>query len=215
MTTQLKVLIAEDHGLVRAGIRALLTQLGVPIAGEARDGNEALELIDQLHPDLVLMDLSLPGLNGLEAIRRALEKHPRLRIVVLSMHSDRQYVRQALVAGAVGYVLKSSDPEELEQALAAAERRELWLSPAIAQTVRDELVKGLKGGPESDLTPRQREVLQLIAEGHSTKQIAKRLNVSVKTVEAHRAQIMERLEIRHVAGLVRYAIRAGLVSGEE
>ncbi len=211
----LKVLIAEDHGLVRAGLRALLGQLGYPVAGEACDGHEALEQIDRVMPDVVLMDLSLPGLNGIEAMRRALEKHPRLRFVVVSMHADKHYVRQALHAGAIGYVLKGADPDELEQALEAAGRHERWLSPAIAGTESDALARGLHRSPATDLTPRQREVLQLIAEGYSTKQIARRLTVSVKTVEAHRAQIMERLEIRHVAGLVRYAIREGVISGDE
>lgn len=212
---QPRVLIVEDHGLVRAGLRAMLEQLGVVVVGEAADGREALERIAELEPAVVLMDVSMPGLNGLEAMRRALKADPRLKVLIVSMHADKEYVRQALEAGAAGYLLKSADPAELEQAIAAVGRGELWLSPAIGHSVSEELVQGLKGAPRGALSPRQREVLQLISEGQSTRQIARRLGVSVKTVETHRAHIMERLDIRHVAGLTRYAIRSGLVSPYE
>ncbi len=210
-----RVLLVDDHGLVRAGLKAMLEQHGIVVVGEASDGREALERIAALAPDVVLMDLSMPGFSGLEALRRAVAEQPRLKVIVVSMHSDREYVRQALAAGAAGYLMKSADPSELADAIAAVGRGELWLSSAMGPSAREELMRGLKGAPRSELSPRQREVLQLISEGQSTKQIARRLGVSVKTVETHRAQIMERLDIRHVAGLTRYAIRAGLVSPHE
>jgi DNA-binding NarL/FixJ family response regulator len=210
--TSRRVLLVDDHGLVRAGLRCLLeSMLDIEVVGEAGDGREALKLIEKLHPDVVLMDLSMPVLNGLEAIRRSAKLAPKPRVLVLSMHADKVYVRHALAAGAAGYVLKTADRGELAMAVATVARGESWLSPAIAKSVIEDLIAGT---PDEDLTPRQREVLQLIAEGHSTKDIARRLHLSVKTIETHRAQIMQRLDIHDVAGLVRYAIRRLLVSGE-
>lgn len=218
--TRTRVLLVEDHGLVRAGFRALLDQLpDVEVIGEAADGAEALRMVTELRPDVVLMDISMPGLNGLEATRRAARLQPPPKILVLSMHADRTYVREALAAGATGYLLKDSERNELELALAAVASGQGWISPAVARGVIDDAVqRPLDQAPRAaieDLTARQREVLQLIAEGNSTKQIAQRLELSVKTVETHRAQIMARLDIRHVAGLVRYALRAGIIAEDD
>jgi DNA-binding NarL/FixJ family response regulator len=215
----LRILIADDHGLVRAGIRSLFESLGVEVVAEAGDGVEALRLIAQLHPAVVLMDVSMPGMNGLEAARRVARQHPHTRVLMLSMHADGEYVRQALVAGAAGYLLKSAERGELEMALTAVARGDMWLSPAVSRLVIAQLLRvphALESGSGSieQLTPRQREVLQLVVEGHSTKKIAQRLQISMKTVETHRAQIMERLDIHNVASLVHYAIRAGLLRPE-
>jgi DNA-binding NarL/FixJ family response regulator len=167
------------------------------------------------HPDLALFDISMPGLNGLEATARAVKEYPRTRVVVLSMHADDEYVYRALRAGAAGYLLKNADRRELELAVRAVARGETWLSPAVSKKV----IAAFSGGkhledPVEVLTPRQREILQLVAEGHSTKEIAQRLDLSVKTVESHRSQLMERLGIHDVSGLVRYAIRLGIVRVE-
>ena len=206
-----RVLLAEDHTLVRAGLRALLDGLpNIEVVGEAEHGGEAVTMATQLRPDVVLMDLSMPILNGIEATRRVMKLRPRPRILVLSMHDDTEYVRQALSAGASGYLLKSAAVRELELALAAVVRGEVWISPAIARGVVDDLTRRNQTGHDA-LTPRQREILQLVAEGHTTKQIAKRLHIGMKTVDAHRAQIMERLDIHNIAGLVRYAIRTGVI----
>lgn len=203
--------------LVRAGLRALLehTLPDIEVVGEADNGSEALKLIPQLHPDVVLMDITMPVLNGIETTRRAIKQNPRTRVLIVSVHAEKDYVRQALVAGASGYIVKSATEHEFALAIAAVLRGEVWISPAVAQTVVDEVLRAkTNGSPTEELTPRQREVLQLVAEGHSTKQIARRLHLSVKTVETHRAQIMQRLDVRNVAGLVRYAIRNKIVSGD-
>jgi DNA-binding NarL/FixJ family response regulator len=212
----LRVLIADDHSLVRAGIRSLLESLdGVQVVGEAADGSEALRLIGEQAPDLALLDISMPGLNGLEATARATKEHPQTRVIVLSMHADDEYVYRAFRAGAIGYLLKNADRGELELAVRAAARGEAWLSPAISRKVIAAFADGRwTKDPVEVLTPRQREILQLVAEGHSTKDIAYRLNLSVKTVESHRGQLMDRLGIHDVSGLVRYAIRLGIVRAE-
>ncbi len=217
--TRLRILLAEDHALVRAGLRSLLQVIpGLDVVGEAANGNDALRLTMELRPDVVLMDVSMPELNGLEATRRATAAHAPARVVMLSMHADEEYVRQALVAGAAGYLLKTSDRGELELAVRAAARGDLWLSPAISRSMVPVFmgkcaVTSVNSSLER-LTSRQREVLQLIAEGHTTKQIAHRLRLSVKTVESHRANLMKRLEIHDVARLVRYAIRVGIIQVE-
>jgi len=201
-----RVLLADDHALVRAGIRALLEGLeGVTVVAEAGNGGEVLELARKHRPDVVLLDISMPGLGGLEA--SALLK-------MLSMHANEEYVLQALRAGASGYMLKDSATAELELALQAVMQGETYLSPRISKQMVEGYVQRVGGEqPKSDnLTPRQRQVLQLIAGGHSTKEIAYRLELSVKTVETHRAQLMDRLQIRDIAGLVKYAIRNGLVT---
>jgi DNA-binding NarL/FixJ family response regulator len=213
--TPVRVLLADDHALVRAGIRALLEGLeGVTVVAEAGNGGDVLALARKHCPDVVLLDISMPGLGGLEAGAQLKHDLPEVRVVMLSMHANEEYVLQALRAGAVGYMLKDSATAELDLALQAVMRGETYLSPRISKQMVEGYVQRVGGEqPAADsLTPRQRQVLELIAGGHSTKEIAYRLELSVKTVETHRAQLMDRLQIRDIAGLVKYAIRNGLVS---
>ena len=215
--TPIRVILAEDHALVRASMKNLLEVFeGVEVVAEARDGREAVELVEKHQPSVVLMDISMPGLNGLEATRRIVKDHPRVRVIVLSAHADEENVLQALRAGASGYVLKASEPVELELAIASVARGERFLSPGISKQVIEILLNGSPDLTNSleQLSPRQREILQLVAEGHSSKEIARLLNTSVKTVESHRSSLMERLDIHDVAGLVRFAVRHGLVQIE-
>ncbi len=210
-----RVILADDHTLVRAGLRKLLESMpDFLVVGEAGDGLALLALVETLKPHLVLMDIAMPGLNGLEATARLVKLHPDIRVLILSMHQNEEYVRQALRHGAVAYLLKDAAPMELELALTAVLRGETYLSPAVSKGVLSDYVQRLRGEEASGdgLSPRQREVLQLIAEGHSTKEIARRLDLSVKTVDTHRSQLMKQLDIHEVAGLVRYAMRVGLVS---
>ena len=212
----LRVLLVDDHALVRAGMRSLLREIeGVEVVAEAADGAEALRLAAEQRPDVVLLDIAMKGMNGLDAAARLREQLPLAKVIVLSMHTSEEYVLLALRAGAAGYLIKDSATAELELALRAVVRGETYLSPAISRQVVDGYVQRVGAAAAPDpLTPRQREVLKRIAEGRSTKEIAYELKLSVKTVETHRAQIMERLGIRDVAGLVRYAMRAGLVPPE-
>lgn len=211
----LRLVLVDDHALVRAGLRALLGEMnGVSVVAEASDGREALQLIAEHKPDIALLDISLPGLNGLEVAARVAKDHPATRVIILSMHGDDESVRRALTAGAAGYLLKNSDRSELELALRTVARGDAWLSPAVTKKVVMAFAEGARTPAQEAfevLTPRQREVLQLIAEGHSSKEIAGRLNLSPKTVETHRTELMARLGIHGVAGLVRYAIQIGLV----
>lgn len=209
----IRVLLADDHALVRAGMRSLLGAMAqVDVVGEASSGEEALAIASRERPDVVLMDIAMRGMTGLEAAGRMRQACPGVRVVILSMHSGEEYVLQALRAGAVGYLLKDAATGELELALRSVMRGESWFSPAVSRQVVEGYVQRVGGEPVADvLTARQREVLRLVARGRSTKEIAYDLNLSVKTVETHRAQIMERLGIRDVAGLVRYALRTGLV----
>jgi DNA-binding NarL/FixJ family response regulator len=212
-----RVLLADDHALVRAGIRAVLEDFPwIVVVGEAGDGREALVRAGELEPDVVLLDISMPGMNGLEAAARILDETPACRVLILSMHLNEEYVLQALRAGASGYVLKDSAPSDLAEAIGAVVEGRTYFSPALSQGAVGEYLRrvGRDTHPEPVLTPRQREILQLIAEGDSTKTIAGRLGLSVKTVEAHRTQIMARLDIHEVAGLVRYAIREGIATAE-
>jgi DNA-binding NarL/FixJ family response regulator len=211
----IRMMLAEDHTLVRAGIRALLQNLEeVEVVAEAGDGREALRLVEIHEPDVVLMDIAMAGLNGLEATARISKTFPNVRVIILSMHANEEYVLQALRAGAVGYLLKDAGTAELELAIRAVARNETYLSPLVSKHVVADYVRRVGGEPSSleRLTRRQREILQLIAEGHSTQEIAQMLSISGKTVETHRSQLMERLDIHDVAGLVRYAIRMGLVT---
>jgi DNA-binding NarL/FixJ family response regulator len=213
----IRVLLADDHSLLRAGLRALLSGFeGVEVVGEAGDGREALQLLKQLAPDVLMTDIAMPGLNGLEAAARVAQDFPEIRVLILSMHATEEYVLRALRAGAAGYLLKEADPTELELALRAVARGETYLTPSVSKhVITDYLMRLGDQSTSADLlTPRQREILQLIAEGHSTKEIASLLHLSIKTVETHRAQLMERLDIRDVAGLVRYSIRIGLVCSD-
>jgi DNA-binding NarL/FixJ family response regulator len=215
MMKPVRVLLADDHVLVRAGLRKLLESIpDLEVVGEADDGLAVLALVEQLQPDLVLMDISMPGLNGLEATARLMKQWPRLRILVLSMHQNEEYVRQALRHGAAGYMLKDAAPMELDTAVKTVLQGESFLSPAVSKSVESDCIQSFRSDnrPGTPLTPRQREVLTLIAEGHSNKEIARRLDLSVKTVDTHRSQMMKQLEIHEVAGLVRYALRQGLIS---
>jgi len=223
----MRVLLADDHALVRAGIRALLTGLpDVDSVIEAGDGQEALSLLRELRPDVALVDIAMPGLNGLELAARVMREAPETRLVILSMHGTPGHVAQALRAGVCGYLLKDSAADELPVLLRAVMRGETYLSPTISKQVVDGYLgrtsspgtaaaAGAPDGSDLDvLTSRQREILQLVAEGKSTKEVAQLLDLSAKTVETHRAQIMDRLGIRDLAGLVRYAVRTGLVSSD-
>jgi len=208
----IRVLLADDHKLVRAGIRSLLEKISsVEIVGEAGDGQEAIRLVEKHEPDLVLTDIAMPGLNGLEVTRHLAKTFPRVRVVILTMYTDDEHVYLALRAGAAGYLLKASAREELELAIRAVARGDTYLSPPISKPLIIECIHGTQVGPLGGLSSRQTQVLQLIARGKTTKQIALELSVSVKTVESHRMQLMDRLEIHHIPGLVRFAIKVGLV----
>jgi len=213
----LRILLADDHTLVRAGIRSLLAQLpGVAVVAEAADGREALKLAALHRPDTVVMDIAMPGLNGLEATLRLRKKFPDLRVIILSMHANEEYVRQAFKSGASGYLLKKSAVAELEVALRAVHEGHTYLSPALARAITPQQLSrpGETPTPQEKLTPRQREILQLIAESRTTKEIAQQLELSAKTVEFHRVRLMQRLGIYDVPGLVRYALRTGLAGPE-
>ncbi len=204
-----RVLLVDDHVLVRAGLAALIGRLdGWEVVGEAGDGEAALVLAEALVPDVVIMDVSMPVLDGIEATRRMVKQYGTA-VLILSMHASKEHVCEALRAGARGYLVKTSTGLELELALTAVARGEVWLSPTIANAVVDDLRS--VSSPASPLTPRQLDVLRKIAEGKSTREVAHLLGVSVKTVETDRAQIMERLDIHNVAGLVRYALATKLV----
>ncbi len=215
----IRVVLADDHALVRAGLRALLERIdGVTVVAEAADGRAALAAIEEHKPDVALVDIAMPELNGLEVVGRVVRSSPRTRVVIVTMHAGEAFVAQALRAGVAGYLLKDAAADELGLMLRAVGRGETYLSPAVSRQVVDGYLAraGAEASPQplDVLTPRQREILQLVAEGKSTKEIAQLLDLSVKTVENHRAQLMDRLDIRDVAGLVRYAIRVGLVSAE-
>ena len=212
-----RVLLADDHALVRAGIRALLEKMkGIEVVAEAGDGRDALELIRKHLPNLVLLDIAIPELNGLEALARATKEFPAVKMMILSMHANEEYVLQALRAGARGYLLKEAAVDELDLAFRTVTGGEIYLSPRISKHVIANYLERLRNERplRDELTPRQREIVQLIAEAKSTKEIAFLLKISVRTVEAHRAQLMVRLGIHDVAGLVRYAMRVGLVPME-
>jgi DNA-binding NarL/FixJ family response regulator len=207
----IRVLLADDHKLVRAGFRAMLDSLGgMEIVGETGDGREALELIRTQHPDVALLDITMPGLTGIEVAMRVVHEAPDVRVIILSMHTSEDYIARAVRAGVSGYLLKNADPVELELALRAAMNQEMYFSPSVSKQLVQAYTRRL-GRDEDPLTARQREVLQLIAEGKPTKEIAQILDLSVKTVETHRKELMERLGIHDVPGLVRYAIRIGLI----
>jgi DNA-binding NarL/FixJ family response regulator len=210
-----RVLIVDDHKLFRAGIRSLLQKVsGIEVVAEAADGRESLRLIERHRPDVVLMDIVMPGLNGLDAAARIARTFPATRIIVLSMKAGEDSVLQTLRAGAAGYLVKTADPAELEMAIRAVVRGETYLSSAISQHVVAACLGrfGKERTSLERLTPRQREVLQLIAEGHTTKQIAKKLGISPKTAESYRGDLMKQLDIHDIASLTRYAIRMGVIS---
>ncbi len=211
------VLLADDHILVRSGIRALIEKIpNVEVVGEASTGREAVEMVKSRLPNLVLMDIAMTGLGGLEALPRITKDFPGVKVIILSAHANEEYVIRALRSGAAGYLLKDSATTDLKLAINSVIQGKVYLSPSISRTVLDDYLQRV-GGPVSPLeklTSRQREILQLIAEGKNTKEVAADLEISVKTVESHRLQLMERLNLHDVPGLVRYAIRSGLVSAE-
>jgi DNA-binding NarL/FixJ family response regulator len=215
--TPIRVLLADDHDLVRAGFRTLLREMGLQVVAEASTGNEALRLIERYKPDVVLMDIAMPDVNGLEATSRLTDEFPSVRVIILSMHANAEYARRALRAGAAGYLLKNSKAAELDLAIKAVIRGETYLTPAVARFIAEDYVKGSQNKPGSleRLTPRQLEILQLLVKGYTRKQIADKLTISPKTFDTYRAQLMEQLDIHDVAGLVRYAIRMGLVTPDE
>jgi DNA-binding NarL/FixJ family response regulator len=213
---QLNIMLADDHQILRQGLRSLLEkEPDLRIAAEVNNGREALAVAQETPIDLAIMDVSMPGLNGVEATRKLLDASPNVKVIGLSMHTDRRFVTEMLRAGAVGFVSKDSAFEELVQAIRTVQSGQVYLSPSAAGVVVDDYVR--RSGPVepnafSSLTTREREVLQLMAEGRSTKQIAMDLGVSTKTVETHRRQIMEKLELYSVAELTKYAIREGLTT---
>ena len=214
----MRVVLADDHTLVRAGIRALLEKLPtVEVLGEASDGREVLNLVKTLLPDVVLMDIAMPGLNGLEATARLLKEFPTVRVIILSMHYNEEYYWRALRAGAAGYLLKKAATAELEAALQRVQGGEIYLSREISSRLLKKFPAhgiGDQRSPLDLLTGRQREILQLIAEGQNTKEIAEVLKISPKTVEYHRMKLMECLSVFDIPGLVRFALRVGLISQE-
>ena len=213
-----RILLAEDHKIVRDGLRSLLeTQQGMEVVGEAENGRLALELARQKKPDVVIMDVSMPDLNGIEATRQMLVAQPGVRVIALSMHSDRRLVAGMLQAGASGFLLKDCAFDELARAIHAVMSNQPYLSSRIAGTVIQDYVRRMTPSefPTADaLTVREREILQLLAEGWSTKHISSHLYVSVKTVETHRRRIMAKLRLKSIAELTKYAIREGLTSLE-
>jgi DNA-binding NarL/FixJ family response regulator len=224
-TRSIRVLLVDDHALFRAGLRMLLEHMpGVEVVGEAGDGREAMGMVKKQQPDIVLMDISMSGLNGLEATAQVSRECPGARVIVLSMHITEQYVTQALRAGAAGYLLKDAAAAELEQAVKTVAQGDTYLAREVSQHVVSAYRRRLSRDGDNEqpalqstevLTSRQREILQLIAEGRTTKEIASLLHRSEKTIEAHRSRLMNQLDIHDVAGLVRYAIRVGIISSEK
>jgi two-component system response regulator NreC len=209
--TKTRVLLVEDHGIVRKGLRLILSQYPeFEVVGEAVDGQHAIEMVKTLTPDVVIMDVAMPRLNGVMSTRAILEQHPHSRILMLSMHADAVYVRESLKAGAKGYLLKDAVDHELVAAVRALAEGNAYLSPSVSKTVlADYRQHSSEAG--SELTSREREVMQLLAEGFTAKEIAKRLDISAYTVDAHRGRIMRKLQISSIGELVRYAMRNGLV----
>jgi DNA-binding NarL/FixJ family response regulator len=202
------IVLADDHDLVRSGIKALLSMVeGVEVIAEARDGHELMKLVDSLAPDIVMTDISMPGMDGITAIAGIHEKHPKVRMLVLSMYDTVDFVKRAVASGACGYLLKDAPPYELEQAVRAVMATGSYFSPSIAQR----LLQPSEPTADDELTNRQVEILKLIAQGHASKEIAFELGLSPKTVDVHRARIMERLHLNDIASLTRYAVRKGLV----
>ncbi|MEW5873803.1 MAG: response regulator transcription factor [Candidatus Zixiibacteriota bacterium] len=215
--SRIRIILADDHRLFRAGLRALLEgQPGFEVVGEAIDGHETLKRIATTPADVLLLDISMPALNGIETLRRLAAEHNAVKVIVLSMHSDRYFIAGAFQAGARGYVLKDSAIQELVTGIRIVSKGGVYLSSAIAGVlVSDYLALAASASdPDHELSGREREVLQMIAEGKTTKEVASRLCLSVKTVETHRKHMMDKLDIHSVAELTRYAIRAKIIPGE-
>ncbi len=214
--TAFRILIVDDHAVVRRGVRGLLeAQPGWEVCGEASNGHEALEKVAELHPDLVVLDVSLPGLNGIEATPQILKASPDTEVLVLTMHHSEELARQVFKAGAKGYVLKSDADHSLVAAIESVRRHKPWVTNAVAEFVLDGQLRSenIEGAdiPRVTTTPREREIIQLVAESRSSKEVAAKLGISVKTVESHRTNIMRKLRLRSVSDLVKYAIRNGIV----
>ena len=216
----IKVLLTDDHTIVRKGLCSILEgEAGIEVIGEAEDGREAIKLAKKLHPDIVVMDIAMSGLNGLEATRQIRNLYPEMKILILTMHANEEYILQALKSGASGYLVKKAAPSELVSAIKAVHQGNSFLSPSISRTVIDEYIRRADEISEGDdafekLTARETEVLQLIAEGRKTSEIAELLYISIKTVETHRTHIMNKLGIHSTAELTQYAIRKGIISSE-
>jgi two-component system response regulator NreC len=210
MVMPIRVVLADDHVLVRQGLKSLLEREGFHVVGEASDGQEVLRQVKSLQPDIAVMDITMPILNGLIAARELTHSLPKTKIILLTQHDEDQYVSEALEAGVMGYVLKSQVASDLLQAMQQVSRGQVYLSPGVSRAVM-EAYRSKPRKPTDRLTLRERQVLQLIAEGKSTKDIASLLGVSVKTAESHRTRLMQKLDIHETASLVRYAVRHGFV----
>jgi two-component system response regulator NreC len=214
---KIRILLADDHQLMRSGLRLLIEQQpGLTVVGEAGDGREVVSLAKSLKPDVVVMDIGMPNLNGIEATHQITQSQPEIAVVILSMHSDESYVLRVLKAGAKGYLLKDSADADLIKAVHAVAGGKSFFSPAVSKVLLDDYVRKLKRSGIEDaydlLTPREREILQLIAEGKSNKDVANLLNLSVYTIETHRSNIMEKLHLRGLPELILYAVRKGIIS---
>lgn len=215
--SSIRILLADDHGIVRKGLRLFLEQHpGMEVVGEAADGREAVRLAGELHPEIVIMDISMPALNGIEATAQIVKNNPRTGVIILSMHSDEGYLVRTLTAGAKGYLLKESAEADLIRAIQAVAKSRPFFSPAIAQTLLEDFVRQLhlRGLQDSYdlLTDREKEILQLLAEGKSNKEVANLLNVSVYTVETHRTNLMQKLNLHNTAEIVLYAVRKKIIA---
>ena len=212
---KIRLVLADDHTILRDGIRALLEdQPDMLVVGEAEDGRQTVQLTQDLRPDIVLMDIGMPLLNGLEATRQIKRDHPDIQVLVLTMHENEEYIREVLAAGASGYVLKQAAASELVAAIRAVHRGEAVLSPAITRVVIQDYLRSEAAQPvtaSNELTSREREVLQLIAEGHTSKEIAEMLYLSVKTVQAHRTSLMQKLDLHDRGDLIKYAIQKKII----
>jgi two-component system, NarL family, response regulator NreC len=205
-----RIVLADDHVLVREGLKSLLEREHFQVMAEASDGQEAVKLIEMHHPDIAIMDISMPTLNGIDAARGITRSAPKTKVILLTQHEEEQYIHEALEAGVKGYVLKNQVANDLIQAIRQVGRGEFYLSPGISRAVR-EAFRNKSERPADPLTARERQVLQLIAEGKSTKDTASVLGISVKTAESHRMRLMQKLDIHETASLVRYAVRRGLI----
>ncbi len=215
--SKIRVLLADDHTIVRQGLRALLdTHEDIEIVGEAENGRQAFEKTEQISPDIVVLDITMPYLNGIEATRKIKKMNPEIKVIVLTVHDSEEYVHQILQAGASGYLLKESAVSDLVSAINAVNKGDVFLSPTISKVVVKDYIKHTGGETRAFdsldvLTSREREVLQLIAEGHTNREVARLLKLSVKTIDVHRARIKEKLNISDTAGLIKYSIRKGLI----
>lgn len=206
----MRLLLVDDHAIMRDGLRAILAGKGLEVVGEASNGHEAIRLAESLKPDTIVMDISMPALNGIDATREILKSSPQAKVIVLSMNIEKRYVLACLRAGAAAYVVKSKAASSLVEAIDAVSRGENYLSPSVSKSVVDAYLENDES-PADPLSIREREVLQLIAEGQNVKEIGSLLGISAKTAESHRANIMQKLDIHDIAGLVRYAVQQGIV----